>query len=419
MKYFGTDGIRGIVGENLNEKLIKKIGKGVANYYQTHGLKKKIVIGNDGRGSADYILSTLASILLRSGIEIDNIGLTSTPCLAYTTRKFNYPLGVMISASHNPKEFNGIKFFNSLGEKISETVEIELETLFEKTPKIENFSIIKNEEKLKQDYIRHLKDLKNFDLPILFDCANGGVSQICKKIFKHNQKFSACPNGNNINENCGCTHIEKLRSHCIKQQKIGFAFDGDADRISIVDTDGSVYAGDEILYIFSKFFLRSGNVVVGSIYTNSELERKLALNNIKLIRSKVGDKNIYLDMTTNLSTLGGEESGHIIVKHYTNTGDGILNAILIGNILSLSKMTLKEILNGYKKDFQLKENLKLTKPYVENIKLSKKIEILQRKNIRVIVRPSGTEPLLRIFVEAKTEKMCKTAYDEIVKLIDV
>ena len=446
MKYFGTDGIRGKANSIWFDKIIIKVAKALVQYYNKNKLKKQILIGNDSRISCDYILAKLSTILLKNNIEIHNLNLCSSPCLAYTTKQFNYPLGIMISASHNPYEFNGIKFFTPNGKKVDEKFEIEFEKLMDKKIKLKNneFKKLKNVEYLQENYINMLKKLKKFDFLCIFDCSNGGISEICKKIFYKHEIIYANPNGKNINENCGSTHIEMLKFLCVKNKKIGFAFDGDGDRICVIDSNGTVISGDEILFILSKFYLKNSTNFIGTIYTNQALENELKKRDIKTIRSDVGEKFIYDNLNTHFSSLGGEDSGHIIVKDFTQTSDGILTAILIGNIIESTHSTCSELIKNYHGFFQKRKDIilpddpliceeikqiisfinlsiqtsihdqtqfgNIQKPkcelFYKNEKLiSNLIEfVLKEKLVKIILRMSGTEPVIRLFVESENEK---------------
>lgn len=424
MKYFGTDGIRGKIDESLDSKTLNKVAKAIILFYNQTKSKKVILVGNDSRISSDYILSVLSSKLLKNGIEIHNVGLCSSPCLAYLTQRFNYPLGLMLSASHNPAEYNGLKFFNSMGEKVTDEFERKFEILMDKKSKLKNnsFSTQKNVEELKQDYISHLKSFKKFTFPIILDCANGGTSEISKLLFPNHEKININPNGTNINTNAGCTHIETLKSLCIKKQKIGFAFDGDGDRIHVVDIDGTVITGDKILFILSKFFQKANDSCIGTIYTNTGLEKCLQKRKIELLRSAVGDKNVYALMKEINSQLGGEDSGHIILKPFMNTGDGMLIAIIIGNILKTSKKTLKELLSTYTEFHQCKKdiktnNLEETRKILENKMLLNYIKEQEENDARIIIRPSGTEPVVRLFVEHKNQQIANEIIEKICLII--
>jgi len=408
MKYFGTDGIRGVVGETINEKLLTKVAKALVLYYKKHSLSPVLLVGNDTRASSDFLLSKLESILLKYGISTENLGKCSSPCLAFITKKYNYPLGLMLSASHNSKEYNGLKFFNNSGEKVSDEFEEEFESLMEK-PLTQQIKYVqrKNVEKLKKGYISHLRSLiKNKD-KFIYDCANGGTSDICKQLFPKCEKINCHPNGENINHNAGCTHIEFLRLQCIKKKMIGFAFDGDGDRIAIVSETGEIIPGDKILYLLSCYFQGKGDTLVGTVYTNSALEKLLNKRNIKLIRAQVGDKKVYKQMWNNNSILGGEDSGHIILKTHSNTGDGILISIVLANILKTTGKTLKELLSGYCEHFQARANLNVEKNFTLSATLIKDIKKLEQHGARIIIRPSGTEPVLRVFVEHKNKEIAE------------
>lgn len=407
MKYFGTDGIRGVIGVDLNKRKIKKIAKGLVRFYSKYKLKKILLVGNDSRISSDYILSIFSSVILSCGIRIDNIGICSSPCLAFVAKKFNYPLAMMISASHNSSEYNGIKFFNTNGEKISEKTELILEKLIDtKNWKDEkNFSTQTNVEYLKNCYITYLKEMKHFDFPIIIDCANGGACDISKAVFTKSKFINSNYDGLNINLNSGCTNIEFLRTLCIKERKIGIALDGDADRITIVDENGSLITGDKILYILSKFYLKGSDKIVGTIYSNTGLEKSLKSRNIELIRANVGDKNVYEMMKKTKSTIGGENAGHIILRQYFNTGDGLLTGIVICNILNISKSSLRELLIDYKQYYQANDSIRLDGKFKLNEDLKLIINKYERSNVRIIIRPSGTEPILRILVECEQKEI--------------
>lgn len=419
MKYFGTDGIRGVVNKDISNKLIKKVAHAIVRYFKYLN-KRILLIGNDSRKSSDYIISLLQSVLLKNGIEIHNLGVCSSPCLAYTTKKFNYSLGLMISASHNPHEYNGFKFFNTNGEKVDDEFELKFEELMDKKP-LKNsylFASLYNVENLKHDYINNLKKLIKFNLPCIFDCANGSTSYICKQLFPKQEKINISPNGNNINLNAGSTHLEMLRELCIKNQKTGFAFDGDGDRVHIIDKDGSIISGDEILYILSTFFQKSGDCIVGTIYTNSTLEECLKRRNITLKRSDVGDKKVYKLMSECNSILGGEDSGHIILKQYMNTGDGVLIAIIIANILQFAKKSLKDILSGYTPTYQSRKNIKINNNFKIDDKLKSIITEYEKQGARIIIRPSGTEPVIRLFAESKNPQIITLALAQLEQFLN-
>lgn len=406
MKYFGTDGIRGITLKSLSNSTIKKFANGITNFLKS-SKQKKIIIGNDSRKSGDYIISVLSSVLLRNGIEIHDIGVCSSPCLAYLTKKYNYPVGVMITASHNPANYNGLKLFSNKGEKFCDEQEIEFERLMEKRTRSKNlFGERKNLEKLKLEYVSFIKGMVKFDFPCIFDCANGGTSKLIRMLFPKQEKINHSPNGENINQNSGCTHIEMLKAVCQKKHVVGVSFDGDGDRVFFVSKKGQIIDGDKVLFILSKFFLNTGDTVVGTIYTNRALESFLQTRKINFLRADVGDKNISKLLNQQHANLGGEESGHIIFKPVTNTGDGILTAVLILNILQLSMSDFETLLSDYTPQFQARENVEFDREYLNEF-LSEKIKQIEQLGAKVIIRKSGTEPVLRIFVEHKNQENAK------------
>lgn len=419
MKYFGTDGIRGIVEKNFDNKLIKKIARGLVRFYNKSKIKRTLLVGNDSRISSDYILSIVESILLKYGIRIDNVGICSSPCLAYISKKFNYPLAMMISASHNSSEYNGIKFFNSNGEKISDQAETILENLMDSNCSLgkQNFALRKNVSYLKDYYIAYFKELKHFDFPLIIDCANGGASDICKSVFKKSKIVHSNYDGHNINDNSGCTNIEFMRSLCMKNHKLGLAFDGDADRVKIIDENGNIISGDKIIYILSKFYLKPNDKIVGTIYSNIGLEESLKKHNIELIRANVGDKNVYNLMTKHNAIIGGEDAGHIIIKPYLNTGDGVLIGILICNILNITKLKISDLLRDYTEYHQTHSTININKNFKINENLNLLIKKYENEGAKIIIRPSGTEPVLRIMAEHIDEKCSKNIVDVLKKYI--
>ncbi|HJD06187.1 MAG TPA: hypothetical protein IAB72_04900 [Candidatus Onthoplasma faecipullorum] len=415
MKYFGTDGIRGVVNHNLNNKTIKKVANALVRFYKDKS-KKVLLVGNDSRISSDYILSVLETVLLKHGIEIHNIGMCSSPCLAFLTKKFNYPLSLMLSASHNPSEYNGIKFFNSNAEKVDDKFEINFERLMDMRPLkcCNKFSKMICSEHLKETYINFLRSLKKSNLPCIIDCACGGASEIVKRVYLKTQIINSNPTGENINMNSGCTHIDNLKLMCAKNRKIGFALDGDADRLIVVDEFGQIIDGDKILYILSTFYLKTNDTVVGTIYSNEGLKTSLSKKNIKFLRAPVGDKQVYKKMIECKTILGGENSGHIILKTFSNTGDGVLLSIILSNILSSTNLSLNSLLNHYTEYFQIMKNIPNNKPFKMDESLKLIIRRYEDEGSRIIIRPSGTEPLIRVMVENKNEDKAKRVLDKLV-----
>ncbi len=416
MTYFGTDGIRGIVDVDLTHSILNKIARAVVSFYNKHKLNKVILVGNDSRISSDYILTVMSSVFLRHGMKVDNLKMCASPTLAFITKKYNYPMSMMISASHNSSEYNGIKFFNSSGEKISHETELEIEHLIDKKHKLSiQYNTLNDVSGKLDDYVQYISRLDHSNFNFILDCANGGACDLSKKIYPQAKKINVYPTGNNINKNSGCTNIESLQIMCRKLNTIGFSLDGDADRLIAVDSDGTIISGDRLLYILSRFYSKSGDYVVGSIYSNTGLELALKKQGITLIRSKVGDKNIYKNMCEFKANIGGEDSGHIIVKDFTNTGDGLLNIALIRNILSTTKSSLKELLAGYTEYYQAHANLKLTDDFIMSTQTQNLISEFEKTGSRIVIRKSGTEPILRLMVENKNKSKAEKQLKEIIE----
>ncbi|MCQ2556005.1 MAG: hypothetical protein MJ149_01600 [Clostridia bacterium] len=406
MKYFGTDGIRGKAEQLFTPRFLTKIAYGIVRFYKHKNFEKRILIGNDSRSSSGYIESVLCSVLCKFGFDVHHLGMCSSPCLAFVGKKWGFPLSVMISASHNSKEYNGIKFFNKLGTKITEAEEEILETFVDKPP-LKQSADFKNPidcKNWKADYVNMLKNLLSATPNCIIDGANGGASEIIKQVFAKTKLVNVQANGNNINENAGCTHIEKLCQMCRQNKMVGFAVDGDADRILVVDEFGNIVDGDKILYILAKHYLHAGDTVVGTTNSNSGLKNALKKLKIDFLRCAVGDKNIVTAMQNNCYPLGGEESGHIILKRYTNTGDGVLTGIILLNILSSTKQSLATLLAEYKEFYIVKDNLKLNKKFEMTKELNALVDYFETQGARIVIRPSGTEPVLRVLVEHKDKE---------------
>ena len=419
MQHFGTDGVRGEINKTLTSKLLKQIAKAVVFFFNKHKLPKVLLVGNDGRESGNYILAIMQTIFLKNGIETHNIEECSSPCLAYTTHKFGYPLGMMISASHNPYQYNGIKFFNCKGEKISEQTEQELESYMNKRLRFSYiYARARNKSELKQNYINYLKLQNNSNIPCIIDCAYGGTTQIVKQVFLKTKTINDTPNGTNINKNAGSTKPEMLKKICQQENKIGFALDGDGDRIVMVCADGQLITGDKILYILATNILPSSCTIVGTIYSNEGLNQSLKSKGYNFVRAGVGDKLVYQQMQKLNCSLGGENSGHIILKPYQNTGDGLLIVITLLNILSKTQKTIKELLTGYNSYTLLEQSIPNSNTSSPTPSLKKLIKNYEAKNTRIIIRPSGTEPVLRLLVEHKNKEIASTCLAEIINNIN-
>jgi len=439
-KVFGTDGIRGKVGEYpMTIDFAMRLASSIAKVMTPNG--GKVAIGKDTRISGYMFESALESAFVAHGLEVILLGPLPSPAIAYYTIKQNCDFGIVISASHNSYEYNGIKIINHQGEKIDREIESIIESKLSDTPitntaetlgkaKISNTSRSLYKSLLMSifaDIDQHLP-LKGFK--IVVDASNGAAYKIAPQVLLDLGAdvipIACSPNGKNINLDCGSTHPETLRKTVVAtESNLGIALDGDADRILIVDEEGRILDGDQILYILAKsnIFNKSFNhKVVGTITTNSGLEMKLLEMNIDLYRSDVGDKNVYSMMKKTGAIIGGESSGHIINSEYSPTGDALLIALII----------IKESLTKELKISELVSDLELLPVLNENIDsedllhtnenfLSDLANEINSKNPegRVVIRPSGTEPLIRISIENKDQDVASILAKDIINTIKV
>lgn len=415
-KLFGTDGARGIVGKELNATLAFKIGASTAKVFK-ESYKKKLtfLVGTDTRISKDILSSALISGVLSENANVIDLKVLPTPALSYLVQKYKADGAFVISASHNPSEYNGIKVLDSNGIKISEEIEEKIEEYvndFKENTAINTVGTILYKENALNDYVNYLKETitENIShIKILLDVANGASYETSNLLFtKLNANYKIInnnPDGLNINENCGSTHIENLKNK-VTQGKfdIGISYDGDADRVMLVDHEGNVVDGDFILAIASKYL--NIDSIVGTVMSNLGLIKFCEKNNIKFISTKVGDKYVLEEMLKNNYTLGGEQSGHIIFKNFANTGDGELSSLQILNIMAKHNKSLKELASIMEKYPQVNSNIEANNLQKEIFKTNNKIkekineyENLLGSNGRIVARPSGTENLIRIMFE--------------------
>ncbi len=440
-KYFGTDGFRGKAGENLTVDHAYKIGRFLGWYYSENGTKKaQIVIGKDTRLSSYMFEYALVAGITSSGADAYLLHVTTTPSVAYVTLTEDFDCGIMVSASHNPYYDNGIKLINSHGEKMDEETILKVEEYIDgKIPEIPFAS----EDKIgitvdffagRNRYIAYLlaqarRSFKNYKVGL--DCANGASWNIAKIVFDalgaKTYVINAHPNGTNINTDCGSTHIEKLQEY-VKENNldVGFAFDGDADRCIAVDENGNVVSGDAIMYLYAVYQKERdhliNNTVVTTVMSNFGLYKAFDAAGINYEKTAVGDKYVYENMTKNGHIIGGEDSGHIIFSKYATTGDGLLTAIKVMEVMIAKKVSLNELTKGFVKYPQLLVNVKVTSKKEVNedpevqAEVKKVAEALDDTG-RILVRESGTEPLIRVMVEAKTDEECKKYVYQVVDLI--
>lgn len=445
-KYFGTDGVRGIVNEDLTPDLAYKLGKSAGlilkKYSKNTNAKPKFLIGTDTRISKDLLFTSLSSGLMSVGCDVVYVGVVPTPVVAYLTKKNSFDAGVVISASHNPFEYNGIKFFNSQGLKLSDEVELEIEQLLDsnlneiETQKYSNVGSLVQEE-LDFEYIDYIENLFAFDLSgikIVLDCANGAAYKIAPEIFK---KFGADiivinnePNGININDNAGSTHTEHL-SKTVKENKadLGLAYDGDADRLIAIDENGKEVDGDIIMLLIANKMKEDGklrnNKLAVTVMSNLGLHESAKQLGIDIEMTSVGDRYVLERMLEKDLSIGGEQSGHMIFLDYNTTGDGIITSLLVAKILKEKDNKMSELSNIMTIYPQVLVNAKVKNENKEKYKTDnliqseiKKLENTMSNEGRVLIRHSGTEPLVRVMIEGKDYDMINNYANHIAKLIE-
>ena len=442
-KYFGTDGFRGEANKNLTAEHAYKIGRFLGWYYgrnKEEGEKCKIVIGKDTRLSSYMFEYALVSGLTASGAEAYLLHVTTTPSVSYVARTEDLDCGIMISASHNPYYDNGIKLINSNGEKMDEETILKIEAYIDGLSGEIPFATRENIGRTvdyamgRNRYIGYLISLatrsyKNKKVGL--DCANGSAWMIAKSVFDalgaKTYVINNEPDCTNINTNCGSTHIEGLQK-LVKEKglDVGFAFDGDADRCLCVDENGNVVNGDMIIYIYGCYLKErgklAGNKVVTTVMSNFGLYKALDEAGIEYEKTAVGDKYVYENMSANGYRVGGEQSGHIIFRKYATTGDGILTAIKMMEVMLEKKKTLAELAAPVPVYPQVLKNIRVTdKAAAQNDpEVQAAVRAVGEKlgaDGRILVRESGTEPVVRVMVEAGEEALCEKYVDEVIDVI--
>ncbi|MFL0249086.1 phosphoglucosamine mutase [Clostridium neuense] len=441
-RMFGTDGVRGIANAELTAELAYKLGRAGA-YVLTEGTHKpKILVGMDTRISGDMLEAALVSGILSVGAEAICVGIIPTPAVAYLTRKYNADAGVVISASHNPVEYNGIKFFNGTGYKLSDELEDKIQSViesnFEGVPLPTGESVGRKviEEAAIDDYIEFAKSTIDIDLKgikVALDCANGASYITAVKTFRELgadvKVINNDPDGININANCGSTHPEELMDYVVRKNcDLGLAFDGDADRCLAVDEKGKLIDGDFIMAICGQYLKEQGklnkNVVVVTVMSNMGLFKALDKVNIDTVKTKVGDRYVLEEMLKEGYKLGGEQSGHIIFLDYNTTGDGLVTALQLSAIVKKSGKKLSELAAMMKKLPQVLANAEVPNDkkdiYITDKEIADEIVKIEKEldgNGRVLIRPSGTEPLVRVMLEGEDQKLLDTMAHGLAKKI--
>ena len=439
-KLFGTDGARGIVGPELTIEIAMKIGASAARILKDKKKKTTLLVGSDTRISKDALRFALASGILSEGVNVIDLGVISTPAVAYLIKKYKAAGGFVISASHNPSKYNGIKVFNSEGYKLADELENKIEDIifndFKLNNEVNNVGTYEFKENAKEDYVNYLastikNDLSN--LKIGLDTANGAASITAQMLFdKLNVKYQIInnkPDGFNINDNAGSTHLEGLQEFVVKNKlDCGIAFDGDADRCLFVDEQGHVVDGDKILAICGLDLKErnelTNNTIVGTVMSNLGFVKFCEKNDINFIATKVGDRYVLEEMLKNNYILGGEQSGHVIFKQFATTGDGELTAIQVLSILATKKVKLSKLASIMDTYPQVLKNLDVTKEFKDTYKdnetinnFIKQCESSLNGEGRILVRASGTENLIRVMLEGKDIKSITKICDEIIEVI--
>ena len=438
-KYFGTDGIRGIAGESLTADLSFKVGKALGKLLTEKKDNPKVVIGRDTRISCDMIEHALTAGLTSTGVNVMTVGIIPTPAIAYLTKTIETDSGIMISASHNPYQDNGIKIFGPDGFKLTDEQELEIESLIDNSEQIKNASFEKigkvyGGNELTQKYIQHIKqsitgDLS--DIKIALDCANGATTGVAPFIFgdleADIETIGCQPNGININDNVGSTKIETI-SEFVKENNVdvGFAFDGDGDRVLAVDAKGNIVDGDKIMFILAKHLKEQGelkdNMVVSTVMSNIGFYKAVEENGLQSVKTAVGDRYVVEEMRKNDYSLGGEQSGHIVLMNYATTGDGILTAVKLANIIKTSGKSLEELASEVNIYPQKLVNIKVVdkKTAMEDAEILAECEKVEKElegNGRILLRASGTENLIRVMVEASSDELTDKYCEQVAKIV--
>ena len=443
-KYFGTDGFRGEANVTLTAKHAFKIGRFLGWYYcsrRNDGNRALIVIGKDTRRSSYMLEYALAAGVTSSGADAYLLHVTTTPSVAFVTKHDGFDCGIMISASHNPFYDNGIKLLNDQGEKMDDETIARVEEFLDGKSGIPPYAVREDIGKTidfvegRNRYVGYLISLGRFSFRgkhVALDCANGSAWSIAPSVFRalgaKVSVINAEPDGTNINRGAGSTHIEGLQRFVVENHcDVGFAYDGDADRCLCVDEHGAVVDGDKIMYIYARYLQERGklvnNTVVATVMSNLGLFKALDQLGIGYAKTAVGDKNVYEYMAAHHNNIGGEQSGHIIFSKYASTGDGVLTSLKMMEVMMAREKTLSELAAPVTIYPQVLENVRVTdKGMVMSAPLVKQAvehaEALLQDSGRMLVRESGTEPLIRVMAEAADEETCRKCIRMVVDAID-
>lgn len=442
-KYFGTDGFRGEANVTLTVEDAYKVGRFLGWYYgqKTKADCCRVVIGKDTRRSSYMFEYSLVSGLTASGADVYLLHVTTTPSVSYVVRTEEFDCGIMISASHNPYYDNGIKVINGRGEKLEEETIEKIESYLDgemgEIPFAKRDAIGRTVDYAagRNRYIGYLISLatRSFkNMRVGLDCANGSASAIAKNVFDalgaETHVINNTPDGLNINTNCGSTHIEGLQKYVVENHlDVGFAYDGDADRCLAVDSEGKLVDGDKILYVCGKYMKEQGtlvnNTVVTTVMSNFGLYKAFEREGISYEKTAVGDKYVYENMSQNGHCLGGEQSGHIIFSKHATTGDGILTSLKLMEVILEKKETLAKLADEVQIYPQVLKNVRVKDKEAAQADRDVQAEVQKVSDAlgdtgRILVRPSGTEPLIRVMVEAPTDEICGKYVAQVVEMIE-
>lgn len=443
-RLFGTDGARGVANSELTCELAMKIGRAAAMVLtESCAHKPKVLIGMDTRASSHMLASAISAGLCSVGADVLIIDVVPTPAVAFLVKEYDYDAGVMISASHNPCEYNGIKIFQGNGYKLPDELENEIEEIILDETKVPPVVLggdvgkISFSSKAVDDYIFHLAMTADGDfkgMKIALDCANGSASVTARALFTRLGAkcciINETPNGTNINENCGSTHLEQLQKFVVENKcDIGFAFDGDADRLLVVDENGEVVDGDKIIAVCSKFMKENNklknNTAVVTVMSNMGFFKFCEKNDINCVKTKVGDRYVLEEMVKNGYVIGGEQSGHIIFLDYATTGDGQMSAIQVLNVLKSTGKKISELASEMQVYPQVLINVRVSNFGKARLDKDEEVRLAIREASeelgdtgRVLVRVSGTEPLVRVMLEGEDYNQIKSLAESIAKVIE-
>ena len=441
-KLFGTDGIRGVAGEPpLDPATIYAAGLAVGHSVRKKASNVKVLLGRDTRESSAWIAATIAAGLREAGVTVESAGIVPTPAVAFLARTHGFEAGVVISASHNPWRDNGIKLFGGDGFKLPDAEELEIEEEIERhaadvnAPDPAKLPAVVDNHALQSDYIEFLlasvPGLQLKTLRVVADCANGAAAAVAPELFRRiggdMALLNIAPNGRNINDGCGALHPSWVATEVKKRNaEVGLTFDGDADRCMLADGHGNVINGDAILLMAARDLqsrgLLAGNLVVATTMSNMGLEAALKRSNIRMLRAPVGDRYVLEKMQENHAALGGEQSGHILFPHLATTGDGLLTALVILDLMARTGKRIEDLTADLKVFPQVIVNVKVRekKPLASIPSIAKRIAAAEQElkdSGRVVIRYSGTEALARVMIEAESEEAMRRHADAISEAI--